>query len=66
MSPTDLAGVLAEPANETALGQASAKRCGWRKESGLPVHVAADLSPQQARTYRLADNRIAEAAETIR
>jgi ParB-like chromosome segregation protein Spo0J len=29
----------------------------------VPVHVAADLTPQQARAYRLADNRTAEAAE---
>jgi ParB-like chromosome segregation protein Spo0J len=29
----------------------------------VPVHVAADLSPQQARVYRLADNRTAETAE---
>lgn len=29
----------------------------------VPVHVAADLSPQQARAYRLADNRSAENAE---
>jgi ParB-like chromosome segregation protein Spo0J len=29
----------------------------------VPVHVAADLSPQQARAYRLADNRTAETAE---
>ena len=29
----------------------------------VPVHVAADLTPQQARAYRLADNRTAETAE---
>ena len=29
----------------------------------VPVHVVADLSPQQARAYRLADNRTAETAE---
>lgn len=29
----------------------------------VPVHVAADLTPQQARAYRLADNRTAENAE---
>ena len=29
----------------------------------VPIHVAADLSPQQARAYRLADNRTAETAE---
>lgn len=29
----------------------------------VPVHVAADLTPQQARGYRLADNRTAENAE---
>jgi ParB-like chromosome segregation protein Spo0J len=29
----------------------------------LPVHVAADLTPQQARAYRLADNRTNETAE---
>lgn len=29
----------------------------------VPVHVAADLTPQQARAYRLADNRSAENAE---
>jgi hypothetical protein len=26
----------------------------------VPVHVAADLTPEQARAYRLADNRVAE------
>jgi len=29
----------------------------------VPVHVAADLTPQHARAYRLADNRTAENAE---
>jgi len=29
----------------------------------VPVHVAADLTPQQARAYRLADNRTNETAE---
>lgn len=29
----------------------------------VPVHIAADLSPQQVRAYRLADNRLAEIAE---
>ena len=29
----------------------------------VPVHVAADLTPQQARAYRLADNRTAETAD---
>jgi ParB-like chromosome segregation protein Spo0J len=29
----------------------------------VPVHVAKDLTPQQARAYRLADNRSAENAE---
>ena len=29
----------------------------------VPVHVAADLTPQQARMYRLADNRTNETAE---
>jgi ParB-like chromosome segregation protein Spo0J len=29
----------------------------------VPVHVAADLTPQQARAYRIADNRTAETAE---
>jgi len=29
----------------------------------VPVHVAADLTPPQARAYRLADNRTAENAE---
>ena len=28
----------------------------------VPVHVAADLTPQQARAYRIADNRTNEAA----
>lgn len=40
----------------------------WKagKKLGLetvPVHVAKDLTPQQARAYRLADNRTAETAE---
>ena len=29
----------------------------------VPVHVAADLTPQQARAYRVADNRTNETAE---
>ena len=29
----------------------------------VPVHVAADLTPEQARAYRLADNKTAEYAE---
>jgi len=29
----------------------------------VPVHVAADLTPQQARAYRIADNRTNETAE---
>jgi ParB-like chromosome segregation protein Spo0J len=29
----------------------------------VPVHVAADLSPQQARAYRIADNRTNETAD---
>jgi ParB-like chromosome segregation protein Spo0J len=29
----------------------------------VPVHVAADLTPQQARAYRIADNRAAENSE---
>jgi ParB-like chromosome segregation protein Spo0J len=29
----------------------------------VPIHVAADLTPQQARAYRIADNRTNEAAE---
>jgi DNA modification methylase len=29
----------------------------------VPVHVATDLTPEQARAYRIADNRVAELAE---
>jgi len=29
----------------------------------VPVHVATDLSPQQIKAYRLADNRVAQEAE---
>jgi DNA modification methylase len=29
----------------------------------VPVHVATDLTPEQARAYRIADNRLAELAE---
>ena len=31
--------------------------------SQVPVHVATDLTPQQIKAYRLADNRVAEEAE---
>ena len=31
--------------------------------SEVPVHVATDLTPQQVRAYRLADNKLAELAE---
>ena len=31
--------------------------------ASVPVHVAADLTPQQARAYRIADNRTNETAE---
>ena len=29
----------------------------------VPVHVATDLTPEQVRAYRIADNRLAELAE---
>jgi len=29
----------------------------------VPIHVATDLSPQQIKAYRLADNRVAQEAE---
>ena len=29
----------------------------------VPVHVATDLTPEQVRAYRIADNRVAETAE---
>ena len=29
----------------------------------VPVHVATDLTPEEARAYRIADNRVAELAE---
>lgn len=35
----------------------AARKLGLKK---VPVHVAADLSPEQVRAYRLADNRTAE------
>src|SRR5262245_38831883 len=35
----------------------AAKSLGW---TDVPVHVATDLSAEQARAYRLADNRVAE------
>ena len=38
----------------------AAKKLGLAK---VPVHVAKDLSPQQVRAYRLADNKSAELAE---
>ena len=38
----------------------AAVKLGLKK---VPVHVAADLSPQQARAYRIADNRTNETAE---
>jgi ParB-like chromosome segregation protein Spo0J len=31
--------------------------------SQVPVHIATDLSPQQIKAYRLADNRVAQEAE---
>lgn len=37
----------------------AAKRLGLKR---VPVHVAADLTPAQARAYRLTDNRTNEAA----
>ncbi|MGB0969829.1 MAG: DNA modification methylase [Mycobacterium sp.] len=38
----------------------AAQKLGMKK---VPVHIAADLTPEQARAYRLADNRVAEEAE---
>jgi len=38
----------------------AAKRLGLAK---VPVHVAADLTPEQARAYRIADNKTGEIAE---
>jgi len=38
----------------------AAQKLGLEK---VPVHVAADLTPERARAYRLADNRLAELAE---
>ncbi len=38
----------------------AAKKIGLKT---VPVHVAKDLTPEQARAYRLADNRSAEEAE---
>ncbi len=38
----------------------AARRLGLKE---VPVHVAADLTPAQAKAYRIADNRIAEIAE---
>lgn len=36
---------------------AAAKKLGLKK---VPIHVAADMTPQQITAYRLADNRVAE------
>ena len=38
----------------------AARKLGLEK---VPVHVATDLSPEQARAYRIADNKTAELAE---
>ncbi|MFW6061190.1 MAG: ParB N-terminal domain-containing protein [Planctomycetota bacterium] len=38
----------------------AARRLGLKT---VPVHVAADLTPEQARAYRIADNRLAEEAD---
>jgi ParB-like chromosome segregation protein Spo0J len=38
----------------------AAQQLGFEK---VPVHIAADLSPQQIKAYRLADNRVGENAE---
>lgn len=38
----------------------AAKKLGLKK---VPVHVAEDLTPAQVKTYRIADNKLAEAAE---
>jgi len=38
----------------------AAKKLGLAK---APVHVARDLTPEQARAYRIADNKTAELAE---
>lgn len=37
----------------------AARRLGLKE---VPVHVASDMSPEQARAYRIADNRLAEIA----
>src|SRR5437764_7608822 len=38
----------------------AAKSLGWTE---FPVHVAEDLSPEQARAYRIADNQTAAIAD---
>ncbi|MBD3298117.1 MAG: hypothetical protein GF341_05630 [candidate division Zixibacteria bacterium] len=38
----------------------AAVKLGWKE---VPVHVAKDLSPEQAKAYRIADNRAAEMSD---
>ncbi len=45
------------------VGHTRYKAAQLLKLKTVPVHVAADLTPQQARAYRIADNRTNEAAE---
>ncbi len=45
------------------VGHTRYKAAQLLKLKAVPVHVAADLTPQQARAYRIADNRTNETAE---
>jgi ParB-like chromosome segregation protein Spo0J len=52
----DLAGTI-------VVGHTRYKAALLLKLKTVPVHVAADLTPEQARAYRIADNRVAENSE---
>ena len=55
--------IVVDPAGVIVVGHTRYKAALKLDLKTVPVHVAADLTPQQARAYRLADNRSAENAE---
>jgi ParB-like chromosome segregation protein Spo0J len=55
--------IVVDSAGVVICGHTRLKAAQLLKLKTVPVHVAADLTPQQARAYRLADNKTNEISE---
>jgi len=55
--------IVVDTAGVIVVGHTRWKAAKKLKLKTVPVHVAKDLTPEQARAYRLADNRTAEGAQ---